>query len=338
MVVALPLRFLGGFMNALISLLLPFSFCAALTPSISHLALRAGMLDRPGESRRMHTKPIPRGGGIAVFAALWLSLALLQAEICMNGAIFLGALLVFSLGLADDLSSLGAPFKLFLELGVVCLTLRGAYPTLQGGAFWGGVLWVLALTNAHNMIDGMDGLLSGSAAIEGVFCFLAFWSMGMQANALPFLVMTSACLGFLLYNRHPANIFAGDCGSLFIGFLQGVWSIPLFASTEGIAKIAPLFLFAYPLTELFSSVLRRSLRFQSPLRADRGHLHHCVFDRTRSHRITVFCFYLLAISASALGASLFLAPNFFSSFFISLLTAVFLILMRHFIGIFRQMG
>jgi UDP-GlcNAc:undecaprenyl-phosphate GlcNAc-1-phosphate transferase len=133
------------------------------------------------------------------------------------------------------------------------------------------------------MIDGLDGLLVGSVIIEGGALSIVLLLLGLPGMEIASIAVL-ACLGFLPYNRHPAKTFSGDCGSESLGFLMGMLSLPLLQSLPlGIGALTPLFLFAYPLTDLTAAVLRRLLRGKSPFSADRGHLHHRIFDAGVDH-------------------------------------------------------
>ncbi len=185
-----------------------------------------------------------------------------------------GGAAVFCIGLADDIQPLPPLARLAVQMlaatvGAVGAGVRGIL------LFLGAVLWLLAMTNAHNFIDGLDGLFAGSAALEGVGIAMVLSLSGREDRALLPLLLSVACLGFLRYNRHPARVFAGDCGSGAVGFLLGAAALP--ALTEPaweLGTLAPLFVFAYPLTDLTAAVLRRAARGKSPFSADRGHLHH----------------------------------------------------------------
>jgi UDP-GlcNAc:undecaprenyl-phosphate GlcNAc-1-phosphate transferase len=254
--------------------LLAVALTFVLVPSVEALSWRIGAVDVPKDWRRMHQKSIPRGGGIAIyFSFLTVSLCALPHSPILIAALVGGGLML-AVGLADDIWSLRPLLKLFLQMGV-CIAavvwgcqMRGIFAALA-------VFWVLMLINAHNFIDGLDGLFSGCAGIEGMALFLAFCLEGSPANGLPSFILALACLSFRYYNRHPARIFAGDCGSGCVGFLLGMLSLPLWDSMPvSVTHLSPLFLFAYPITDLVCSVTRRVLHGYNPFAADRAHLHH----------------------------------------------------------------
>ena len=243
---------------------------------VRRLAWRFGAVDVPRDGRRMHSRPVPRAGGVAMFAALLCGCLVFCRHTPVLMAALEGGLLLMAMGLVDDVFCLPARCKLAFQLGAACLAVwsTGRY---AGPGLLPAVLWVTALTNAHNFVDGLDGLFGGTSALEGVALALLFAALGMPGLALPPLLVSAACLGFLAHNRPPARIFAGDCGSECIGFVLGMLALPAFGQAvwqPGL--LSPLLIFAYPLTDMTAAVLRRVLRGQSPFEADRGHLHHRV--------------------------------------------------------------
>lgn len=258
--------------------LLSLALSFVLTPLVIGVSWRIGAVDVPCDGRRMHCQSIPRAGGLAIFVAFFIA-CLVSGEFNHALAVILGGGgLMLLVGLADDVFCLPASIKLFFQIAaaVACVVAGGEQSPIK--AVW-QVLWVLLLTNAHNFIDGLDGLFSGCAAIEGVGLFFALAVGGNTVWGGAPLFLAMACIGFRYFNRYPADIFAGDCGSATSGFLLGLLSLPLFeTSPMGLSWLSPLFLFLYPLTDLVLAVLRRVLRGKSPFTADRGHLHHRICD------------------------------------------------------------
>jgi len=250
-----------------------------LMPFTIKFAWKIGAIDVPRDWRRMHKKSLPRNGGLAIGFAFLLGCSFLNASLNRNAAcLIVGGVVILLAGLVDDVKGLSALVKLMIQIsaatGVVFLG-NG----LRGWESVWAIVWVVALTNAHNLIDGLDGLFCGTSAIEATALGGLLWSVGERTNAQLAWCLGAACLGFFVFNRHPAKIFAGDCGSGSVGFWLGVLSLPIFqhGATYGVS-IAPIFLFVYPLTDLFAAVLRRLLRGKSPFAADRGHLHHRICD------------------------------------------------------------
>ncbi len=276
-----------------------------LTPWAMRAAERLGAVDVPRDWRRMHRERIPRAGGLAIYAAILVG-ALLGAPLASRyTALLCGGGLMLAIGLADDILSLSPWVKLFFQVAVTLATLPPL--GIEGGFFTVlSVFWVVALVNAHNFVDGMDGLLAGSAVAESMALVLLFILADEREGAFLALLLAAACLGFLRYNRHPAVVFAGDCGSQMLGFLLGMLSLELFrAEGEGaVGVLSSLFVFAYPLTDLSLSVLRRLARGRSPFAADRGHLHHRIFASGLSHPACVRLLWGLSAALSVLGVLL----------------------------------
>ncbi|MBQ1262120.1 MAG: glycosyltransferase family 4 protein, partial [Clostridia bacterium] len=197
--------------SAAFAALLGCGAALALTPTAIALSLRIGAVDVPRDFRRMHKRPVPRGGGIAILLAFLLTAAFFGERGRAFSALLIGGGAMLLLGLSDDLLTLGAWSKLLLQSGITfaALLLDGRF---QGVFLLLAMLWVLTLINAHNFIDGLDGLFAGSAAIEGgALALLLLWQgKGMGVLCLG---LAGACLGFRFFNRHPARVFAGDAGS-----------------------------------------------------------------------------------------------------------------------------
>ncbi len=237
---------------------------------IGRLGWRIGAVDVPRDARRMHQKPIPRCGGIAILCSFLIGCILFSGLDAAFVRVLLGAILMGGVGLIDDIRSLSPLIKLLAQIlaaSAACLHVEAGFPF--------AVLWVAVIANAHNFIDGIDGLFAGCASVESAALAVILFLIGHDALILPVLLIGVACLAFRGYNRHPARIFAGDCGSATVGYLLGVFSLPLFYEMKWEAGwLSPIFLFIYPLTDLITAVARRILRGKSPFCADRGHLHH----------------------------------------------------------------
>ncbi len=285
-----------------------FLLSYVLTPPIRGLAWRMGAVDVPEDHRRMHCEILPRNGGLAILLPFFLGAALSgHTSPFLVRALYGGGLLM-AVGLVDDIYCLSAFTKLAFQSVTALLTVLGSgFGESWGEVAW-GILWVLTLTNAHNFIDGMDGLLAGCTVVEGVLLAGTLFLTGHTQAAGVSLLLAVTALGFLPYNRYPASIFAGDCGSEGIGFLFGMLSLPLFdASAPSFSALAPLFLFAYPLTDLVAAVLRRILRGKSPFAADRAHLHHRIYAAGLSvPECTVM---LVTVSGFLGGIGLFLSTE-----------------------------
>ena len=288
-------------MNAMLACLATLLTTVLAMPPVMHLAVRIGAVDVPGDRRRMHRHSTPRAGGLA-----WMGAVIVGALLFLRGDALIframaGSVLLLVVGLVDDIKGLTPRSKLVAQLAasvIVC-----GLPIDPGRLL--AVLWLTLLCNAHNFIDGMDGLLCGCSVFESTALALCLVRSGEGNLASLALLVLSASLGFWIYNRHPARTFAGDCGSCTVGYLLGVLSLPLFLRTSSpIQTLSPFLIFALPIADMTAAVGRRILRGRSPFCADRGHLHHRLYDAGFSQIHCVRTLHLLAMLAGMIGVLL----------------------------------
>jgi UDP-GlcNAc:undecaprenyl-phosphate GlcNAc-1-phosphate transferase len=311
---------------------------AALSPALVRLGHRVGALDRPG-GRKVHLEPVPRLGGVAIALALTLALGvsmLLEVQAFVPAApdprsllpTIAGAVLVFAVGLWDDIDPVGPMTKVTVEAAAAVIVVGAGIAirnvTLFGNTFDLGLLaipltvfWILVVTNAFNLMDGLDGLAAGLAAIAAMTCAAVLLARDERAGALLLVSLVGAILGFVAYNFYPAKIFLGDCGSLLVGFLLSVTAIMgQQKSATTLAVGVPLLIFALPIVDTSLAVTRRlaggrrnggaglvgQLRGVSQVfKGDRSHIHHRLLDFGFSHRRTVLLLYALASLLSGLA-------------------------------------
>lgn len=258
-------------MQSILWAILAWAAVSLLLPPLIALAWRVGALDVPRDQRRMHRDSVPRVGGVAIFSVFLIVVLLSGIEREGTRYTLAGASIVFSVGLADDLFTLPAWLKFFFQLIAAAFAV-GAEGTASGIGVFAAVFWVILLTNAHNLIDGIDGLFAGTAAVECIGLTAVLFLLG-ESGREP-LILAAVCLAFRAKNRFPARIFAGDCGSGTVGFLLGMFSLRAFDATWNFGVLVPFLLFAYPIADLAAAVLRRLLRGRPIFAADREHLHH----------------------------------------------------------------
>lgn len=307
------------FLAALVAALL-------LTPVVLRVARAFSLFDQPGE-RRIHTAPTPRLGGIAVFAATFVAAGAAglvtgfgrSPELLVGTA--LGALVMFAAGLWDDLRGLSPRQKLLAQLlaaSVVCLfgfrigalTLGGAPQHISAAL---GVpltiLWIVAITNAFNLIDGLDGLATGIAIVALGTTLAIAVVLGRTEVAFLAAALLGALFGFLRYNFNPARIFLGDSGSLFVGFMLAVLSVSgATKSSTAVLAIVPLFALALPLMDTLLAVARRWLRGISFSTADGRHIHHRLLARGLTPRRAALVLYVAAAALAGIALMVVLAP------------------------------
>jgi UDP-GlcNAc:undecaprenyl-phosphate GlcNAc-1-phosphate transferase len=292
---------------------------AVLARLVRDVANRHGWATAPESSRHMHQRPVPRLGGIAILGSVVLVVTiaagasrLLHLGYSFPSATFLGllgpTLVIFGLGLADDFR----PLSPYLKFGVQILAagwlfLNGCRVThlqlLFGQRELGNVaalaltvFWVLLITNAFNLLDGLDGLAAGSALFSSLVVFIVSLVTGNTLTEVVTIALAGAIVGFLRYNFNPATIFLGDCGSLVIGFVLSAVSL---ASSEkastAVAVAIPVVSFGLPILDTLMAVLRRFLNGKPLFGADDEHIHHKLLQRGFTHRQAVVVLY--AVSA-----------------------------------------
>jgi len=294
------------------------------TPMVIWLARRIGAVDRPGV-RTVHERPVPRIGGVAIFLS---AMALIVAVIFLNNGVgeafrrvrfplltFLGsATLIFLVGLVDDLRGLPAKCKCVAELFIaLVLCLAGIQISeialtkewvLPLGVFGCPltILWVVGITNAVNLSDGLDGLAAGVSAIAcAVIAAFAILS-GDVIMAVLMLALVGSLSGFLFFNSNPAKVFMGDCGSLFIGFTIAAASVMCMAKSAALVGLAlPMLALGIPIFDTLLSILRRFLERRSLFAPDRSHFHHRLLELGLNQRCAVMLIYIATLLATGLG-------------------------------------
>jgi UDP-GlcNAc:undecaprenyl-phosphate GlcNAc-1-phosphate transferase len=302
--------------------------CAIMSPAIIRFATRRGVLDQPGE-RKPHDKPVPTLGGTAVFSGVmaavfvcfpFLPKELRPDEIYAVMGISLGAALCFIIGLFDDLFGLRPGRKFLFQ---VLVAAGGILFGIKIGFLSGirtefiylpvaltvilTILWITALMNAVNLIDGLDGLASGITAIAAAAFLVLGLMQGQIAAALLSAAVLGASLGFIPFNFHPAKIFLGDSGSLLLGYLLATISIlGPFKTTTALTVALPILILGLPLFDTSWAILRRTVAGRKMYEADTEHVHHQLRKRGLGHRGTVVALYgvavVLAIIAVMIGS------------------------------------
>lgn len=307
-----------------LSLVLSF----VLTRSVRNFAVRHGWVAPPVHDRHLHESALPRLGGVAIYLSFLISvmIALLAGRWFPNAfsapgarllTILAPATLIFLLGIYDDVRTVGPYTKFAIQAVAGCLLFLGGLrildlPVLFGTHHFGWgvglpltILWVIGITNAFNLIDGLDGLAAGSALFSTLVVFVVALLSQSTLVSLLTIALAGAILGFLRFNFNPATIFLGDCGSLFIGFLLSALALEGAQKAPTVIAVAiPVVSFGLPILETALSVLRRLIGGRPVFTADREHIHHKLLQRGMSHRQVVIVLY--AVSALFALLSLFL--------------------------------
>ncbi len=336
-------------------LVLPFLAAAALsfglTPLAKRLAVRLGAVDLPNE-RKVHKVPIPRLGGVAVVGAFALVLVAVLAGLLpvprmlnleKQAALLLGLLPVFVVSFIDDIRPLRAAPRLAAQAVSAVIVMAHGFVLSPQVHIFGTVvdlglvawplsfLWILGLTNAFNLIDGLDGLSAGLAFISAVSLAGVFLIAGHVDVAVVPLALAGALLGFLRYNLHPASIFLGDSGACTVGFVLACMCLRGGTMlSAGLAVLVPVVIVGVPLADTLLSIARRVLRrIDRPgghgvLEADQGHIHHKLLVLGLNQRKAVLLLHGIAVALAALGfGSLFLSSATSALFLAALLGAAF---------------
>lgn len=288
--------------------------CALLTRTVRNLALSREWVDPPDSGRHLHGTPVPRLGGVALFLTV---LGLAGAGVLVRGrvgpaafsinttfGILVPAVLVFLVGLYDDFRGLGPAAKFGAQVVAACLLYFDGirihqFTFLFGGGNLSGVFglpltiaWVLLITNAFNLIDGLDGLAAGAALFSTLVLLVVSLLGGNHFVAFLAVVLAGAIAGFLRFNFNPATIFLGDSGSLFIGFLLSALALAGSQKASTMVAVAiPVVCFGLPILDVAIAVVRRFLSGKPLFRGDSEHIHHRLLKRGLSQRHAVLVLY-----------------------------------------------
>ena len=284
------------------------------TPPVKNFAHKVGAIDAPKDARRMHKKPIPRLGGLAIYGGFLCSILIFgqldETMLC----VLLGAAIIVALGIFDDVLALGAKLKFVVQ--IVAAAIPVCIGDLQIGLFTNlnplsdtpfvhlgilavpaTIIWIVGITNAVNLIDGLDGLAVGVSSIAAITMLAVALLTGNMPIAITMAALAGACIGFMPYNLNPAKIFMGDTGSTFLGYMLATVSIMgLFKFYAVISFAVPFLILGLPIFDTANAIIRRVAAGRSPMSPDRGHVHHKLIDMGFNQKQAVAILY--AISAT----------------------------------------
>ncbi|MDD3237654.1 MAG: MraY family glycosyltransferase [Candidatus Gastranaerophilales bacterium] len=304
----------------IIGAIISFILGVFIVPVVIYISEKKGLVDQPN-ARKIHSIPIPRLGGVAIwlstmFTFLFLIVLSYYPYGSLLSGILLGSSLMFLLGLIDDIYMLDAKFKLFIQISIAtivfCLGIRietiynpfGASIVLNPIVSYILTLgWIVGISNAINFIDGVDGLAGSVITISSVTLGLLAAAMvpSNTVTALIAFILAGSMLAFLSYNFHPAKIFMGDSGALFGGFLLATLSITGITKTASPAMYMPLIVLSVPIIDITFSSLRRIAKGTSPFVADAEHIHHKLLKAGFSQNKTVLILATFALFSGALA-------------------------------------
>lgn len=319
-----------------------------ITPYLIKIAYKYNIVDKPND-RKIHQNPIPYLGGISIYLSFVVVSSILHFSDYFTDkpyyffvTLIIGGTTIVFLGILDDKFDLSAKkkiaYQLFVAIFVVYMGIKIEYifiPFVGEMVHLGWlsipitIFWIIGITNAINLIDGLDGLAAGVSSIA-IFSFFVIALMSNQQNiAFLSIILLGSILGFLYFNFHPAKIFMGDTGSLFLGFSLSLLTLQELKQVTFFTLIVPIMLLAIPILDTSYALLRRKINHQPIFKADKHHLHHQLMSNGLSHKKTVIVIYLISLTFAIFGI---LMPyfNFWISCFVAfILLSFFQIIAKH---------
>lgn len=285
-----------------------FLFTVLFIPIVGKIANFIGAMDIPNE-RKVHTKPIPRLGGLGIYAGFLLGYMLFGEQTVQMNAVLIGSVIIIITGIFDDIKPIPAKWKFLFQLiassiiplygGILLneLSAFGLYINFGVLSYPITILFITAVINCINLIDGLDGLASGISAIYfvtiGIIAILLHNSVGL--DVILSFVMLGSTLGYLWHNFYPASIFMGDSGSMFLGYIIAVIALLGFKNVTLTSIFIPLLLLAIPIMDTLFAIIRRIVNHKPIDEPDKNHLHHQLLKLKFSQRRTVLIIYLVDV-------------------------------------------
>jgi UDP-GlcNAc:undecaprenyl-phosphate/decaprenyl-phosphate GlcNAc-1-phosphate transferase len=310
-------RTLGNHLDVIWGFLTALGVVLLVTPAVGRVGRILGLVDEPGERRRLHVRPVPRLGGIALFLGIFLpAVAFLALDGSWRG-ILLGAAIAVTVGVVDDLRGLAWWAKLggqsaaaaaAVGFGVTIdrftLPFVGIHDLPAGLAVPATFVWIVAIMNMVNFLDGLDGLAAGICGIAGATFAVISLSLGKPEAAVLSAIVAGACFGFLRHNFYPARIFMGDSGALLLGFTLAAVAVQgLLKTAATVALFFPLFVLAIPILDTSFVIARRLKHREKLYAADQAHLHHRFLRRgyTQARAVLTMYAWCLTLAGAALA-------------------------------------
>ena len=297
--------------DSLLYIIIPLLFVALFTPVIKKVAVHINALDIP-DKRKIHKKPIPRLGGLAIVSGFLLGYMLFGEPSVLMNSILIGSFIIVITGMIDDIKPISAKVKFLLQfiavlvvvlygnINISKLTVLGYLIDFKWLTIPFTILFLLTCINCMNLIDGMDGLSSGISAIYFLTIGIISFAMGrFGIYYIISLILLGCTLGFLIHNFNPADIFLGDSGSMFLGYMVGVVALLGYKSVVLTSVVIPFLIIIIPLLDVIFAIIRRKLKGESIAKPDASHIHHQILRRTSSQKKTVLIIYLVQALFSA---------------------------------------
>ncbi len=295
-------------MQPILYILISFILTYTLVPLVIKLAFRVGAVDNPSQ-RKVHTQPMPRLGGLAIYIGFTGIVLLTQPLTQQIIGLLIGGTIITILGIFDDIKDISPRLKLAGQILAACVLVVYnidvdfiTHPLGEGILPLGylsipvTIFWIVGITNAVNLIDGLDGLAAGISVIAAITLAIVGFSEGQILMVTLALMLAASTLGFLRYNFHPARIFMGDSGSMFLGFNLGALAIMgLVKSVTIISIFVPVLILGIPIFDTLFAIIRRIINDKPIFKADKEHLHHCLLNKGFTHKQTVLIIYAINI-------------------------------------------
>ncbi len=308
------IRILGSdkMTRSIIAFMIAVSVAYITTPLAMKVAKLVGAIDVPNDERRVHKTPTPRLGGLAIFLGFLAALLYLGYDDPRMFGVLIGAAIIVTLGFFDDIKPLPAKFKFLVQViaaviairsGVIIPRVSNPLYFLTGNEYinfgiWAyplTLVWIVGVTNAINLVDGLDGLAAGISTISATTLFVAALGTGEVFEATMAALLAGSTLGFLPRNFNPAKIFMGDTGALFLGYMLSVVSVMgVLKGAAALSILVPIFAMGLPIFDTFFAMVRRTLSGKPMMEADKGHLHHKLLDAGMSQKQAVLTLYSIS--------------------------------------------
>ncbi|MEY7999315.1 MraY family glycosyltransferase [Clostridium sp. Mt-5] len=325
---------------------------AVITPLVRKYAIKLRIMDVPKDNRRVHTKPVPLLGGIAIYISFVVTLVLKVGKLTNSETgLILGSTIIVIGGFLDDKFNIKPWCKLLFQLAAtLILIIYGVKIVLITNPFSGlyqfvnlgmmsiplTLIWVVGITNALNLIDGLDGLAAGIAFISSITIFIIALLNGRNEAAILTIILSGAIIGFLPYNFNPASIFMGDTGAQLLGFLLAAISIEGAVKSAAAFSIAvPILALGIPIYDTLFAMIRRKINGRPIMQADRGHLHHRLLDMGLTQKQAVAIMYVIS---AVLGSFSIIAMeiNAQRSYLLLIMVMIILVLIAWKAGFFKH--
>lgn len=330
--------------NIYLIILICFLSSIVLTPIVKKIAVHIGAVDRPDYKRKVHNKVMPRMGGLAIFLSFLVGYMIFAPKTTQMLSVLIGGFIIILVGIFDDIRvehpGLSPFYKFIGQIIAACIVVFYGNITFSDMTIFGikfqfgifayplAVLFIVAIMNAINFADGLDGLATGTSTIYFITIAIISYIMNKLGglDIILSLIMVGSCIGFLVYNFAPASIFMGDTGSMFLGYIISIIALLGFKTATITSLIIPLLLLFVPILDTILAMSRRVIKGESVSKADRQHLHHQLLKKTKSTRKTVLIMY--AINALFATVSIFytLGNKKISMILYGVLLIIFLIL------------